>query len=65
MPRGRTVGLCRVMVRIETDAAFDPSDDRSCPECAEFVRSGLTWVDVKDRPTIVGPNTIVCRGGVS
>lgn len=54
------VGLCRITVRREV-GRFDPSDPRSCVDCARFVRDGLTWDDVKDRTTVFGPGTIVCR----
>jgi len=61
--RRSTVGLCRVTVR-RSVGTFDPDAVNACPDCAEFVRAGLSWDDVKDRKIELGPNTIVCRRGV-
>ena len=57
--RGVVIGLCRITVR-EQVGTFDPDGKKVCALCAEFVRSGLTWDDVKDRRTPIPANAIVC-----
>lgn len=60
MRGGRVLALCRVSVR-QAVGFFDPEDPKACPDCADFVRHGQTWDDVKDRKVPIDTNAIVCR----
>lgn len=57
----RFVALCRVSIREHWANEFDPDHPRACPTCASFVRDGLSWEQVKDRPIELGPDAIICR----
>lgn len=66
--RRLVTALCRVTVREQLGTQmFDPDDPRSCPDCAEFVREGLTLDEAHRRVTerinarMADPNVIVCR----
>lgn len=61
-PQGIMVAMCRVVVR-EARGVFDPDAPKACPTCADDVRHGRTWDDVKDRQMPIPPNAIVCRRG--
>lgn len=42
------VAMCRVTVR-EWRGDFDPDDPKACPDCASYVREGLTLAEARDR----------------
>lgn len=42
------VALCRVTVR-EQRGEFDPADPKACPQCAAYVREGLTVQEAQQR----------------